>query len=92
MASVTKRGSTWYYSVNNYVDGIRKLIKKGGFRTKKEAQVAAMEVESKLQKGLQTQTKDKSFANYFEEWVEIYKANKHKNTKARYTNSVNVFT
>lgn len=89
MASIFKRGSTWYYSVNNYIDGVRKPIKKGGFRTKKEAQTAALEVEAKLKKGIKTQTKDKAFSAYFEEWVKIYKSNKHKNTYARYVNSVN---
>lgn len=41
MASFTKRGKTWQYTVNHYEDGKRKPIVKGGFITKKEAQAAA---------------------------------------------------
>lgn len=87
MASFTKRGSTWYYMINNYVDGKRKPISKGGFKTKKEAQIAAAEVELSLKKGKQVIVKEKSFAEYFKEWIDLYKSNKHINTFNRYSNS-----
>ena len=53
MASITKRGSTWQYRVNNIVDGQKKPIVNGGFKTKREAQVAAAEVELSINKGSQ---------------------------------------
>lgn len=87
MASITKRGSTWSYMVNNYVDGKRKPISKGGFATKKEAQVAAAEVELSLKKGNQVIVKEKPFADFFKEWIDLYKSTKHINTYNRYSNS-----
>ncbi|MEC1177665.1 tyrosine-type recombinase/integrase [Metasolibacillus meyeri] len=88
MASITKRGSTWQYSINRYVDGARKPIVKGGFRTKAEATAAAMEIELQLKKGQQVIVKEKAFSEYFSEWVELYKSNKHKTTYQRYKNTV----
>lgn len=87
MASITKRGSTWQYRVNRIVDGQRKPIVKGGFKTKKEAQTAAAEIELSLNKGAQVIVKEKSFAEYFHEWIELYKGNKHQTTYSRYLNS-----
>lgn len=84
MASITKRGKTWQYTVSNMVDGVYKPIRKSGFKTKKEATLAAAEVEMNLKKGMQVISKDKPFAEYFEEWIELYKKSKHKNTYARY--------
>jgi len=87
MASFIKRGSAWQYMINHYIDGKRKPISKGGFATKKEAQIAAAEKELLLKKGNQVIVKDKSFAEYFNEWIELYKSNKHFNTFSRYSNS-----
>src|SRR5690554_5701696 len=88
MASFTKRGKTWQYTVNNYVDGERKPIVKGGFKTKREAQMAAQEVEMQLKKGQQVITKEVPFSRYFEEWIELYKSGRHKTTYDRYRNSL----
>lgn len=88
MASFTKRGDTWQYAVSNYVDGKSRPIRKSGFRTKKEAQVAAAIVEQKLNKGQQVVVKNKSFSQYFEEWIEIFKDGRHKDTKKRYKTSL----
>lgn len=88
MASITKRGSTYQYTVSHYVDGKPKHIRKGGFRTKKEALEAAKEVEYLLGKGKEVKTKEIPFYEYFDKWVKLYKEGKHKNTYARYQNSV----
>ncbi|MCS3486088.1 MULTISPECIES: Arm DNA-binding domain-containing protein [Bacillus] len=48
MASIQKRGKTYQFTVSRTVNGKSKSIRKGGFRTKKEAQIAAAEIESKL--------------------------------------------
>lgn len=88
MASFLKRGKTWQYSVNHYVDGKRKPIVEGGFTTKKEAQLAAQEVEFRLKKGHQVITKEIPFSRYFSEWIELYKSSKHDTTYERYKNSL----
>lgn len=73
MASFQKRGKTWQYTVSNYVNGVYKPIRKGGFKTKKEAQVAAADVEQRLHQGTYRYAKGISFSEYFDEWVEVYK-------------------
>ena len=73
MASFQKRGKTWQYTVSNYVDGKYKPIRKGGFKTKKEAQVAAIDVEQRLAKGTFRNVSDLTFYDYFVRWMETYK-------------------
>ncbi|MEK5528481.1 tyrosine-type recombinase/integrase [Viridibacillus sp. FSL R5-0468] len=90
MATATKRGKTWTYIVSRYVDGKYDPIRKGGFRTKPEALAAAVEIEAKLNKGVEVQTKSLPFINYFEDWIRLYKANKHQNTVQRYYDSLNI--
>lgn len=88
MASITKRGKTWQYTVSHMIDGNYRPIRKSGFKTKKEAILAAAEVEMNLKKGIQVISKDKSFAEYFKEWIDLYKKSKHKNTYSRYLRSL----
>lgn len=73
MASFQKRGKTWQYTVSRVVDGKPKPIRKGGFKTKKEAQVAAAEVEADLQKGIVAHLRREPFAEYFTSWLKLYK-------------------
>lgn len=89
MAVVKQRGSSWQYTISRYTNGKYDPIRKGGFKTKKECEIAAAETEIKLSKGMEVKTKNKSFAEYFEEWVQTYKGTKHKNTVSRYTDSTN---
>lgn len=84
MASFTKRGSTWQYTVSRMVNGKSKPIRKSGFRTKKEAMVAAAEVETNLQKGIVPNFKKEAFDEYFEGWIKIYKSNITQITLKRY--------
>ncbi|MBA1160315.1 site-specific integrase [Bacillus licheniformis] len=74
MASITKRGNTYQYTVSRMVNGKSKPIRKGGFRTKKEAQVAAAEVEAQLAKGIVPSLRKIPFNEYFENWIKLYKA------------------
>ncbi|MEI3614727.1 site-specific integrase [Pseudogracilibacillus sp. SO30301A] len=83
MASFQKRGKTWQYTVSRRVNGKSKPIRKGGFRTKKEAQVAA-EVENKLNKGIVPHLKLEPFDEYFEFLLNLYKPHIGKNTRNRY--------
>lgn len=69
MAGVNKRGKKWQYTF--YYN--KKQYRKGGFNTKKEAQIAGMEAEADLRKG-ETIPKDKIiFVEYFETWYKRYK-------------------
>jgi integrase len=88
MASFTKRGKTWQYTVSHSVNGKSKPIRKGGFSTKKEAQVAAAEVEADLQKGIVPHLKPEPFDEYFEEWIGLYKTSISNNTRERYLNTL----
>lgn len=54
-------------------DGKYKPIRKGGFRTKKEASVAAAQIEADLANGIIGVKKDIAFAQYFLEWFQTYK-------------------
>lgn len=85
MASFQKRGKTWQYTVS----AKPKSIRKGGFKTKKEAQVAAAEVEANLQKGIVPQLKSQPFDEYFEKWVELYKTKIGNTTRKHYEYSLN---
>lgn len=85
MASITKRGAVWQYAISNYVDGKSRPIRKSGFRTKKEAEVAAIEHEAKLRKNPNTTIKGVAFKDYFIDFVETYKKeNTHATTYNRY--------
>ncbi|MER2000405.1 MAG: tyrosine-type recombinase/integrase [Lysinibacillus sp.] len=75
MASIKKRGDTYYFAVSNYVDGKSRPIRKGGFKTKKAAEMAAAEIELSLAKGTYVQKNKSSLADYFNTWVETYKSN-----------------
>lgn len=76
MASIQKRGKTYQYTVSNMVNGQSSPIRKGGFRTKTEARVAATEIESQLAKGHNVIVKNISFDDYFKNWIELYKTPK----------------
>src|SRR5699024_9847685 len=84
MASINKRGNTWQYTVSRYVDGEYKPIRKGGFRTKREATLEATEVENNLNKNHAMNFRNISLADYFKEWLELYKQNVGSNTLIRY--------
>lgn len=89
MAYFRKRGSSWEYTVSHVVNGERKLIRKGGFKTKKEAQLIATEIELELQRGgTINYLKPMPFDEYYEEWLKVYKPNVGKNTIARYKNTL----
>ncbi|UAT31311.1 tyrosine-type recombinase/integrase [Bacillus badius] len=74
MASYTKRGKTWQYTISIKDKGTNKYnrITKGGFRTKTEAINAATEKELLLKQGYREST-NVLLADYFAEWMEIYK-------------------
>ncbi len=61
-------------TVSRFIEGKSKPIRKGGFRTKKEAQIAALEIEAQLSKGIVPHLKPAPIDEYFEMWVKLYKS------------------
>jgi len=86
MASFIKRGKSWQYTVSNK----GKLIRKSGFRTKKEAQIAAAEIESELSKGAMPSLRQVSLANCFLEWLNLYKKDVANTTRERYLSTFDI--
>ncbi|QKS71946.1 tyrosine-type recombinase/integrase [Paenalkalicoccus suaedae] len=89
MASFKKRGKTWQYSISRMVNAKYMPITKSGFTTKKEAQVAAAEIELEMRKGVVPNLKPVPFSDYFASWLSLYKVDIVGNTLSRYQNSVN---
>lgn len=75
MAIYTKRGNMWKYIITRVVDGKSKPIRKGGFKTKKEAVEAALQMELDLMNGVLDPQKDYPLEKYFKCWYETYKKN-----------------
>ena len=74
MASFRKRGDTWQYRIMvPTLDGNFKEVSKGGFKTKKEAQVAANMRELEIAQGSSADGGSRYFAPFFEEWYQLYK-------------------
>ena len=71
-----KESGKWQYTISRMINGKSQPIRKGGFNTKLEAEVAASEIQSKLAKGLSPALKKIPFYDYFENWIELYKKNK----------------
>lgn len=84
MASITKRGKTYQYTISHYTNGKYTPIRKGGFLTKTEAKSAALEVELQVKKRKTVIVKDKSFSKLFKEWIDTYKNDIQDKTKRRY--------
>lgn len=74
MAYIHKRGTKWAYIVNIARDskGKRKQITKSGFKTKKEAQLAANKVENAIANGTHLFESNITFEELTNEWFEHY--------------------
>jgi len=75
MASIKKDGASWYFVVSNGKDPITfkpRQIKKRGFKTKKEAELAALEVELQIKKGEFFKGENMTFQSLYDEWMETY--------------------
>jgi integrase len=77
MASIQKLKNGWRYRVS-YKEGDKYKTKtQGGFRTKKEAEIAAAELEKKLHVGQDINAADQFFGEYMRNWFEVYKKGKY---------------
>lgn len=77
MASVKKVNGKWQYRVSFKENGKYRTKTKGGFRTKKECELAAAELEKKLHVGYDVSAADQLFPEYMRNWFEIYKKGKY---------------
>ncbi len=72
----TKSGTKWLFKIETGIDpltGRRKNTTRRGFKTKREAQEAAYELELEFkQRGNIFKEKDLTFKEFSEEWLEIY--------------------
>lgn len=84
MASIQKRGKTYQYTISNMVNGKPKPIRKGGFRTKKEARIAAADIELQLSKGITPYLRPAPIDNYFDKWMKLYKSHLSLTTQQHY--------
>ncbi|MES1049936.1 site-specific integrase [Bacillus thuringiensis] len=73
MASFRKRNTTWEYRIRYKEMGKYKETSKGGFKTKKEAQLAAAKIEEKLANGVDVNSHNITFNDYMYEWLDTYK-------------------
>ena len=92
MASFRKRGEFWEYrfKVKN-IDGTKREVTQSGFRTRKEAQIAASMRETELIQGGSIDGGLKVFAEYFEQWYYLYKeSNLAPKTQKNYRISIKV--
>lgn len=75
MASIKKEGDTWLFVIDLPRDPItnkRRQKKRRGFKTKKEAQIAAAELLHELTKGTHVEETDMSFESYVDFFVKDY--------------------
>lgn len=77
MASIQKVNGKWRYRVSYKEGGKFKTKTKGGFRTKRECEIAAAELEKKLHGGYDISAADQFFPEYMRNWFEIYKKGKY---------------
>ncbi|MBJ8055261.1 site-specific integrase [Bacillus cereus] len=73
MASFRKRNDKWEYRIRYKEMGKYKETSKGGFKTKKEAQLAAAKIEEKVANGVTISNSNMTFNDYMYEWLELYK-------------------
>lgn len=83
--ALRKRGKTWTAQVNfKDEDGKVRYASKGGFKTKKEAQIYEDQLKAKKDKGKLTSEKPE-FRAYFWDWANLYRLpGKAPNTVKRY--------
>ncbi|QTR83199.1 site-specific integrase [Bacillus cytotoxicus] len=73
MASFRKRNDKWEYRIRYKEMGKYKETSKGGFKTKKEAQLAAAKVEERIANGGSVKDNKITFNEYLYEWLNVLK-------------------
>lgn len=76
MASIYRNKNGWAFRVS-YKDGEKYRTKnESGFKTKRECQIAASEIESWISKGAKLKKAEQPFAKYFRNWYETFRKGK----------------
>lgn len=77
MGHIRKKDNGWQYTIELERDfnGKRKQKSKGGFKTKKECQIAMTEMESKINKGEYIEESKLTLEAYLNNWLEHIKRN-----------------
>ncbi len=86
MAHIRKRGKSWYYTIdtgNDPVTGKRKQQSKGGFKTRKDAELAAARAETELSDGVFTKEKNTTFESFASLWLDLYRQEGHKKSSLK---------
>lgn len=74
MASIKQQeNGKWRYRIRYKDNGKFKEVSKSGFRTKRDAQAAANEIERQYSNGIQIGANSIFVSEYLEEWLQIYK-------------------
>ncbi|WP_172840453.1 site-specific integrase [Virgibacillus phasianinus] len=92
MASFRKRGKTWQFTVEIGIDpvtGKRKQKTQSGFKTKKAAQLAASEIDKKVNDGTYIGESDITFGELVPIWLKYYNKYVRKGTMESRNTSVN---
>lgn len=75
MAHIYKRGKKWAYSVHNanyLINGMKQKVTKSGFRTKREAQLAANKIENSLDENTLIEEANITFKQFANQWIDYY--------------------
>ena len=70
-------GAKWYFAIDIGIDpktGKRKQKRKGGFATRKEAEIAAAKLIRELAEGTYIEESDITFKEFSRQWLEMYEA------------------
>lgn len=93
MAQIYKKQGSWAVRVYFEENGKRKSKNKQGFRTKKEAEIYATDLENKKNTSGVSALMDITFSDYFEQWINTYKLGKFsKNVENRYKRTASLIS
>jgi len=70
-------GAKWYFAIDIGIDpktGKRKQKRKGGFATRKEAELAAAKLIQELSEGTYVEESNITFREFADQWLELYEA------------------
>lgn len=81
MASIKQQpDGKWRYRVRYKENGKFRETSKTGFRTKRDAQLAANDIEAKYHKGVQLGSSNQTVQTFLDEWLIVYKKPNVKNS------------
>ncbi len=88
---ITRKGNAWYAVTELPRDpstGKRRKKWHSGFRTKKEAEAALVDILSRMQQGLYVEPSKRSLSGFMEEWLISIKATVRESTWSSYSSEV----